>query len=1110
MPDDTTASVAAAASASSPVKDQAPPTEPAETDGRAVEPPSADAAEEGPEVEEVEESLRWGAAPIAVAPAELLWRKWLLLATAPVAGLVIAVAVWGYLSSRPRPEVPPAPVAEEPDQPVPVVEEPPPEEPAPEPVAARLNPRWLPGGTRLLTSLRISRLADREEFELAFPLIEPAWQPVLGEMLSAFGLKIDRIRHLSWASTELGAWPDPGLIVVELVEGQDAGVFRRVGEQIDVQLDGEPCRRLTRESWPYPFVIPDELTIISGREESLRELADRSEPHLESLPMERLLKATPADADAALLVDLTAAREAGWHLPTSLMDVWPEGREAWHVIWDVPQGLGISLRRSGTTASQIALACESETAAQGVKSALDELIPAAKAAMQGHTESLGERLPAPGAAAQPEDRYVESLTRGLAALESARCELADETVWLRTDWGEDFAETVAATLDSRPQIVHAWLGAALSADEAVQRKLLAGLGKHHESAGHFPAGAGGTAILAPETRLSWIASMLPYYGHPDWHRELSFGYSWNGSQNRPVTQRRLDEVINPALGPGATEAGFPVTHYVGVAGVGPDAGELGPGHPRAGVFGFNRTTRMEDIGDGAGNTIAILGVTKNVGAWAAGGTASVRPLTKPPYVNGYDGFGSGQPNGMLVGMADGSVRFLSKEIDPGVLEQLATIGGGEDVTAASLRTTRAPQPPIEPVAPPPGAGGVAQQAVPDPAGFKPGPGPVPEGPRLELSGPEEPSDVDVQARLADRVVEIGFPSVPLVDAVDLLAQLSGLEVTFDTDAMAEIGVKIRDPVTVQLADATLGEVFEAVVAHRGLVYVVENGQILISSPAKRRNALRSVEYTVLDLTGPERASTAKLAETIEQLVAPETWSRSGGRGTIEPGNGLLKVVQIDGVHGQIVTFCEKLRTARRLPLRSRQAPERFTLATRWDQARPKLELPITANFFEPTRLEQITSDLEQVSGLKILINRMAMTARGMPSQITATLKADGQPLHEALDALLRPLGLAFRVIDAATLEITTRQEIAARLELEFHPVGDLLTEGETPSSLMGKIRAQVAGGTWSEDSGPGVLAFDKASTCLLVLQSQPVQFELETLLERWRAERKKRQSDAPP
>ena len=150
------------------------------------------------------------------------------------------------------------------------------------------------------------------------------------------------------------------------------------------------------------------------------------------------------------------------------------------------------------------------------------------------------------------------------------------------------------------------------------------------------------------------------------------------SAEQPISRRPLPEVVNPALGPAKTKAGFPVTHYVGVAGVGPDAGRLPADDPRAGVFGYGRPTRLEDITAGVSHVIAVLGVSDHCGPWAAGGEATVRPLCRAPYVNGPDGFGSGLPDGMLAGMADGSVRFLSKDVDPRVVEQLAMIHhGGE-------------------------------------------------------------------------------------------------------------------------------------------------------------------------------------------------------------------------------------------------------------------------------------------------------------------------------------------------------------------------------------------------------------------------------------------------
>ncbi|MGD9857842.1 MAG: DUF1559 domain-containing protein [Planctomycetaceae bacterium] len=48
-------------------------------------------------------------------------------------------------------------------------------------------------------------------------------------------------------------------------------------------------------------------------------------------------------------------------------------------------------------------------------------------------------------------------------------------------------------------------------------------------------------------------------------------------------------------------------------------------------------------------------------------------------MNGPDGIGGPHRGGVHVGLADGSIRFVSENIDPGVMEALVTISGGEVV-----------------------------------------------------------------------------------------------------------------------------------------------------------------------------------------------------------------------------------------------------------------------------------------------------------------------------------------------------------------------------------------------------------------------------------------------
>ncbi len=1045
-----------------------------------------------------------GASAACTSAAEVLLRKWILYAAIPVAGTVIALGGWAIMSSRGPDKPTPEPVTVAPA--IPSTDG----DPAhigqpPEPGDEQSAERWLPNQAKLVFRLRMSRLAERTDFQPLVGLAEPDWKSSVARLIGAFGLKAESIERLTWSSTDLSNWTEHSVVAIEFVERQDATVYRRIGSPVDFSLEGVDCRRLETPGWPHPYAVLNERTLVTGSTDQLRRLADRTETGSASVPLERFLKKADMTADAIFAVDLTAARDAGWKLPDSLMDVWPEGMEGWHAIWELPAGLGITFRGGDRSVGHLALICEAPSVAEKTHAALEELLPTVETAVSGLAESLTGRVEAGQTTAGAADRYQMALEGGLEAVKVSHREVVDETVWVRFDWESDVSKTVRAAIDSRGAIRDDWLAAARAADAQRQSRLLRGLGGYEKAEGHFPAGASGGALLPPETRLSWIAAMLPYLGHRDWYPNLQPGYPWNGSQNRPVTQRRLDAVVNPGLGPDKTKAGFPVTHYVGVAGVGKDAGQLPADDPRAGVFGFSRSIRSQEIPDGASNTVAILGVSDHLGAWASGGAPTVRPLTKPPYVNGPDGFGSGQPGGMTAGMADGSVRFISKDIDPTVLEQLATIGGGERVSVEALSAV-----PARPIRPQPKEplekADVAPAKMPEPVAGgddrrpEDAPQPVPDPP----PGAPQPAVVDVEARLATPIPKIEIASLPLADAVTLLSQIGMVHITYDLETMAQMGVKLDDPVTVKRSAATLAEIIESTLDPMGLTYVVQGDHLLVTSPQRRDNPLRPVKYTVSDLAGPEAGPVAELADLVVGLVAPESWRAAGGQGTVESNGGVLNVVQTDTVHHELIAFCERLRLARGLPLRSRGAANRFSLSTRPSSAAENLSRPVSLNFREPTPLRRIVSDLEEAAHISIHINWLMLVEEGLSAQTSGTLSVQQVPLAEALDRLLQPLGLAYRVIGADTIEITTRKAALAKLELEFFPVGDLLDKGLTVDSLVEPIKERLAPDSWSDVGGPGVIHFDRLSRCLIVLQPQQTQVGIELLVSgvRERLERK--------
>ncbi|TWT49878.1 hypothetical protein KOR42_38300 [Thalassoglobus neptunius] len=205
-----------------------------------------------------------------------------------------------------------------------------------------------------------------------------------------------------------------------------------------------------------------------------------------------------------------------------------------------------------------------------------------------------------------------------------------------------------------------------------------GLAMHnyHDTHGGFPQGTIPNDDLEVEDRLSWLVSILPFIDELEFYEGFDLEAKWDSEENEFLVDLPIEAYTMP--GAEGWAYGYGTTSYVGMAGVGEDAPTLPATSPRAGIFAYNRQTRMREILDGTSNTVAV-GETTDTEPWAAGGYSTIRPLTRQPYINGGNGFGSRFNGGAQFLFADGAVRFISEEIDPDVMEAISTIRGGEVV-----------------------------------------------------------------------------------------------------------------------------------------------------------------------------------------------------------------------------------------------------------------------------------------------------------------------------------------------------------------------------------------------------------------------------------------------
>jgi hypothetical protein len=352
----------------------------------------------------------------------------------------------------------------------------------------------------------------------------------------------------------------------------------------------------------------------------------------------------------------------------------------------------------------------------------------------------------------------------------------------------------------------------------------------------------------------------------------------------------------------------------------------------------------------------------------------------------------------------------------------------------------------------------------------------------------EPRQIDLDARLQDKIAEVEFADVPLKNVLRFMMNFSTIPISVDPDALALVRATPRTPVTVQATDATVDQLLNAALKPLQLAHVAVGRQLVVTRPPVPDGGLRTIAHGVSDLVGNDPDQLARLAELIVEMVEPASWEAAGGAGVIREELPSLVIQQQETVLLRAIVFCERLRAARGLPPQSKFSPDLFSLEPRWAQSAKRLAAPVTLNFLQPTAFTRILDRLGAEGGMEILVDWQALTELGWLPETETTVTANEQPFGGVLIAMLQPMDLTYRILDAGMVQVTSPAAAEARWDIEFYPVPTLPATDETPDAFVTRLRTALTGG--NPAALTGVLVFDAPSRHLIAALPQGQQRKL--------------------
>ncbi|MGB9688587.1 DUF1559 domain-containing protein [Thermogutta sp.] len=899
---------------------------------------------------------------------------------------------------------------------------------------------------------------------LQVPLELEAYRTFAAECQHAMGLKPESLAvHLVY-----GKWRQPYACIFGLLPDQQADSLNQFGQEL-ARYGTFVLRRLSDPAKNLGFAVLDSHTLLVGKVDFLdRVLRQRATTENPSKSSQHPLADVVHDAQRFQVFFLGEAhsvypifgakRLAGFPKLVGLLETLQQRSETFCAGWFLSSDqIKLTFR----------LSCRQKEDAASLHDQLEKLRLEAleKAKSIEKEESLLVKITPAGMTAE---EWLPTIKTVSSCFERTTVSV-EETV-VAIEWSPaqqpGFIQNVEATGEALARLWHA-LAAVQSFVHA--EKFGGSLNRYAERQRGFPRAVSGGDLLPPETRLSWISELLPYLGYPEWSKGLQPGYSWNAPQNQPVTQRFLPEVTNPLLGATQHVPGYYDTHIVGVTGVGPDSGNLPPSSPRAGLFNFRQPVTREDVKDGLSNTLALLPVENLLGPWAAGGTPTARALTTPPYVKGPDGFGSALPDGMLAVMADGSVRFIRRDVDPRIMEQLATIGGGEAVN-------------LETIAPPWASNSLGgQQSV---------------QPELRTSGREVPArttrcrpgdtpcgcESTAHGLAANTIatqlkVELhieSWPEIPLGLALARLTEWSSIPLAVDPETLLWENTSDLGTVILQPGKKTIEQILEEIAAQRGWTALPCGNLVVLCRPERVNN---NIIYRISRLPGDV---SDRLLQTI--IATLDNTPEQPGKALEYHSNNNEQVLQGPFIH--VLTI--------RTLLEQRYPPQSLAKAAEQYSA---LGQPISLNYYEPTPFIEIIATLNRLSQPQILVDWPMLLSEEVHPTMPITCSANNEPYLNVVQRLAETINATVYILSEKILLIT-RSDRFDRPYLRAYSLKEVLQQGLTVGALRERILQECHPQNWYERGGIGRIFFTEDGQTAIIYQDAPTQNEIQQFLQR--------------
>ncbi len=388
-------------------------------------------------------------------------------------------------------------------------------------------------------------------------------------------------------------------------------------------------------------------------------------------------------------------------------------------------------------------------------------------------------------------------------------------------------------------------------------------------------------------------------------------------------------------------------------------------------------------------------------------------------------------------------------------------------------------------------------------------------------------------------VDVDFNETPLADAFRTLGNKYGVPFDIDETAISDEGIRTDTPITLKLSGVTLGSVLKLMLTSLQMTTLRENGVVRVTTTVKAGERLQTRTYDLNGLLRVDDDHNA-IVRVLNEVIEPDSWSDTGGPGTMTKIRNGLGIRQTEAVHARIDALLGDLERVLSVATGQPQPPPATNPVHDHDAIIYRKLAGRASLKCEEQPLKDVLAALSRFHGVPIWLDETAISDEGIQTDTPITFNHENLRLEQILNLIFDSMQLTW-VVEDEVLKITSSVRASEALITRTFDVRDLITAAELPvpasnsyfedasvsdttsgwsgipvkrgvshvhwirepstadrqcTALKILLMETVQPDTWADTGGPG--SIDHVAGVLIVRQTQSVHREIEQLLPRLR------------